>query len=307
MGGLRYFGRMKIFAHKTADSIPVICAVAHAGYLMALFIMFPHLPWWALLGLGFVYSVSISWNINGIAHNFIHNPYFVWKPLNYALSWLLSVTMGFSQQFYELIHNRHHQGNSDRPDEHGETVDPLSIYKHGHDGEAESAWTYTFLGYFRDDVKESYRDVKKRNPFNANFGVFEIASWVVLVIAGFLLNWRFMLFFLPFYYFGHCLSSLNGYFLHYGGNPDVPLAWGVSSYHKLYNWIWFNNGYHAEHHYKPKTHWTEMKALRDKIIEQQRAAGTRVIKPPHALGFLDPDLSAKARQLSSGNEVSAEA
>ncbi|MEA3187447.1 MAG: hypothetical protein QOD99_1277, partial [Chthoniobacter sp.] len=30
--------------------------------------------------------------------------------------------------------------------------------------------------------------VKKRNRFNTNFGVFEIVSWVVLVIAGFLLN-----------------------------------------------------------------------------------------------------------------------
>jgi hypothetical protein len=29
-----------------------------------------------MLILGFVYSVSISWNINGVSHNFIHNPYF---------------------------------------------------------------------------------------------------------------------------------------------------------------------------------------------------------------------------------------
>jgi hypothetical protein len=33
-----------------------------------------------------------------------------------------------------------------------------------------------------------------------------------------------------------------------------------------------------------------MQALRDRIVEQQRAAGVRVIKPPHALAFLDPDL-----------------
>jgi hypothetical protein len=33
-----------------------------------------------------------------------------------------------------------------------------------------------------------------------------------------------------------------------------------------------------------------MQALRDQIVEQQRAAGVRVIKPPHALAFLDPDL-----------------
>jgi len=94
----------------------------------------------------------------------------------------------------------------------------------------------------------------------------------------------------PFWYFGHCLSYLNGYYRHYGGNPDEPLAWGVSSYDKLYNWIWFFNGYHAEHHFRPKVHWTRMQALHDQIVEQQSTAGVRVIKPPHALGFFDPDL-----------------
>src|SRR5947207_956837 len=109
------------------------------------------------------------------------------------------------------------------------------------------------------------------------------------VILG-ILNWHYICFLLPFYYFGHCLSYLNGYYRHYGGNPADPIAWGVSSYDKLYNWIWFYNGYHAEHHFRPKVHWTRIQAFRDQIIEQQRAAGVRVIKPPHALGFLDPDL-----------------
>ena len=295
----------KIFAYSPWDAIPALCGVLHLCYLLALFFLFPHLPLWALVILGLLYSISISWNINGIAHNFIHNPFFAWKPANRAFSWILSVTMGFSQQFYELVHNRHHQGNSDRPDETGNTVDWLSIYRHGHDGEAESAWSYTFLGFFRDDPKLIFREIKRRNAFNARWGVFEIASWVGLCILGFILNWRFMCFYLPFYYFGHCLSYLNGYFLHYGGNPDVPLAWGVSSYHKLYNWIWFYNGYHAEHHFKPRQHWTKMVALHNEIREQQRKAGVRVIKPPHALGFLDPDLPEKSRPLTPPSEVTA--
>jgi len=293
----------KIFAYSPWDAIPALCGVLHLCYLLALFFLFPHLPLWALVILGLLYSISISWNINGIAHNFIHNPFFAWKPANRAFSWILSVTMGFSQQFYELVHNRHHQGNSDRPDETGNTVDWLSIYRHGHDGEAESAWSYTFLGFFRDDPKLIFREIKRRNAFNARWGVFEIASWVGLCILGFILNWRFMCFYLPFYYFGHCLSYLNGYFLHYGGNPDVPLAWGVSSYHKLYNWIWFYNGYHAEHHFKPRQHWTKMVDLHNQIREQQRKAGVRVIKPPHALGFLDPDLPEKSRPLTPPSEA----
>jgi hypothetical protein len=33
-----------------------------------------------------------------------------------------------------------------------------------------------------------------------------------------------------------------------------------------------------------------MEAFRDEIINEQRAAGVRVIGPPHALGFLDSNL-----------------
>ena len=75
----------------------------------------------------------------------------------------------------------------------------------------------------------------------------------------------------------------------------------MSTYEKLYNWTWFFNGYHAEHHFRPKVHWTRMQVLRDQIIEQQRAAGVRVIKVPHALGFLEGDVPAteESRQLQS--------
>jgi fatty acid desaturase len=296
---------VKIFAHSKWDAIPVVCGIAHAAYLAFLFVIFPYAPWWVLLPLGFGYSVSISWNINGIAHNFIHNPYFTSPALNRAFSWLLSVTMGFSQQFYDLVHHRHHQGNSDRPGPDGDTVDWLSIYRHGVDGEPESPWTYTFFGLFRDDPKLIFNEIKRRNPFNAWWGVFEIASWVALVALGFLVNWKFMLFYFPCYYIGHCLSYLNGYYLHYGGNPDVPIAWGVSSYHKWYNRLWFNNGYHAEHHFRPRHHWTQMRQLHEQIQDEQRRAGVRVITPPHALGFLDPNLPKRVHAPRS-EKISAE-
>jgi hypothetical protein len=80
------------------------------------------------------------------------------------------------------------------------------------------------------------------------------------------------------------------FFLHFGGNPDKPIAWGVSSYDKWYNLLWFNNGYHAGHHFRPKLHWTKMKQFHEEIAEAQRREGVRAIRPSHALGFLDPNL-----------------
>ena len=197
---------------------------------------------------------------------------------------------------------QHHKGNADLPDEHGETVDWISIYKHGHDGDAEHPFKYAFFSFFREDPKTVFKELKRNDPREAFWGVAELTLFVTTFVILGILNWRYICFLLPFYYFGHSLSYLNGYYRHYGGNPDEPLAWGVSSYDKLYNWTWFYNGYHAEHHFRPKVHWTRMQAFRDQIIEQQRAAGVRVIKPPHALGFLDPNLPPHTKSGSMREE-----
>lgn len=286
----------RVFAYSRWDIVPVSFGVLHAAYLVLMFFCFSRVPWWAMIAMGLLYSVSISWNINGIAHNFIHNPYFRSASLNRLFSLLESLTIGFSQTFYDSVHMRHHMGNSDRQDEHGKTKDWLSIYRYGRDGEAENVWGYTFLSFFRDDVAETYQEIAKVSAADARWGKFEVAAFVTVYLAVLLLNWKFVLFMVPFYYFGNSLSSLNGFYRHYGGNPDLPIAWGVSSYNKLYNLIWFNNGYHAEHHFRPRLHWTKMEEFRRQIADEQRKAGVRVITMPHPLGFLDPGLKDLKRQ-----------
>jgi fatty acid desaturase len=277
-----------LFRYSTWDAVPTIAAVGQAGYLVLLIAFFPVAPWWVLVPMALLYSISISWNINGISHNFLHNPYFRAEWLNRLLSLLISLELGFSQTFYEDVHMRHHSGNSDRKDARGKTVDPLSIYRYSKTDGADNVLAFVFLAYFRDDVVETFRRLYRKRPARAYFGLFEIAC---VVIAAFLLawfHWKFLLFFLPFYYLGHSLSSLNGYYEHFGANPDLPIAWGVSSYAPFYNWLWFNNGYHAEHHYRPKIHWTRMKALHAEIAGEQKLAGVKVIRHSHGLGFLDP-------------------
>ena len=288
--------RPGLFRYSRWDAVPVVMAVVHLIYIVAMYLVFAHvhLAWaWKIplmFAMGIAYSFSISWNINGISHNFIHNRYFNSPALNRIFSLLESVDCCFSQILYDYIHRRHHMGNSDKPPEGGDTIDWISIYRHGHDGHAENVWTFTFLSFFREDPKAAWREIRKADVNEARWAIVEVAMTGAVMTGMFILNWKFLCFFLPFWYFGHCLSYLNGYFEHFGGNPDVPIAWGVSSYNRLYNWVWFNNGFHAEHHYRPRAHWTRMKVLHDQIEEDQRENGVRVIKPPHAFGFLDPEV-----------------
>jgi hypothetical protein len=182
----------RIFAHTRWDSIPVLAAIFHCAYFFGMFYLFSRVPLWIMLILGFVYSVSISWNINGNSHNFIHNSYFRFPLFNRLFSILESITVGFSQIFYECIHMQHHKGNADRPDEHGETVDWISIYKHGHDGDAEHPLKYTFLSFFCEDPKTVYRELKRKNPRDAFWGVTELTLFVFTFVILGVLNWRYI-------------------------------------------------------------------------------------------------------------------
>jgi hypothetical protein len=82
--------------------------------------------------------------------------------------------------------------------------------------------------------------------------VLEIA--VVSALWGALLALHPRLFFtayLPGYAAGLLLCSLHGYYEHVRGT--------VSHYGTLYNLLFFNDGYHAEHHARPGTHWTRLR------------------------------------------------
>jgi len=273
-------------AYSLWDVVPITMALAHFAFVLWLVTAFHSLSWWAIVPLALLYAVSLSWSINSISHNQIHNPYFTHKGMNRAFDLLLSVTIGFSQTMYRDIHNRHHRGNSDRPNEKGETVDPLSIYRYGRNGEPEALWRYVFLSAFRDEPKSYYEEMKRKHPDDARWAKVEIYVTMAAYIALAFYDWHAVLLLVPFWYLGQSLSSLNGYYEHLGGNPDLPIAWGVSSYSKLYNLIWMNNGYHAEHHYRPKMHWTKVKAFHKEIKEQQRMMGVKEIPVSHGLGFL---------------------
>ncbi len=281
--------RLRIFKYSPWDAIPAALVFLHLFAMLAFFIYWPQLSWAQRFGCAALYSLSVGWSLNSLAHNFIHNPFFAWEPLNKLTSLAMSWTLATPQTMYRYIHLKHHAGNADLPGPDGKTIDPLSIYQYGHDGKPEPMLSYVFLQFFRDDDPfELAKRIAAKRPADAKQAMFEF--WSMLAVYGvmLLIHWPFILVMAPFNYLGQCLSNLSGYYEHLGGNPDKPIAWGVSTYEPVYNWIFLYNGYHAEHHYRPKIHWTKMRAFHREIAAQQAQEGVTVIAPAHPLGFLDP-------------------
>ena len=61
----------------------------------------------------------------------------------------------------------------------------------------------------------------------------------------------FLLVYLPGYLAGLALCAMQGYWEHAPGQP-------TSHYGRTYNFLCFNDGYHAEHHADPAIHWTTL-------------------------------------------------
>ena len=276
------------------DALPAALAVIQLALVAVLYAAWPGLSWPARICWLGLYAFSVGWNLNSIAHNFIHNAFFRSESLNRLMSLTITLALLSPQTMYRYVHLRHHAGNADLPGPDGTTIDPLSIYQHGHDGKPEPLLSYVFLEFFRgESPSELARRIGEKRPAEARQARFEF--WAVIVVYGAALaaglftgRWAFTPLIVVGSYLGQCLSNLSGYYEHLGGNPDKPIAWGVSTYGRLYNWVFLYNGYHAEPHYRPKIHWTKMVAFHRQIADEQRAEGVTVICRAHFLGFLDP-------------------
>ncbi|MDB5449380.1 MAG: hypothetical protein JWQ46_436 [Phenylobacterium sp.] len=297
-----------LFRYSAWDAVPAALAFLHLALILAFFLAWPHLTWpQRLLGAG-LYGLAIGWSLDSVAHNFIHNPFFAWEPLNRLTSFVLTFTLGTPQTMYAYVHMRHHAGNSDRIGADGATVDPISLYRYGQHGKIEPLLSYVFLQFWRDDGPFTVaRAIRAKRPVEARQALQEFWAMVALYALLLVLNWQFVLLLAPFYYLGQCMSFLIAWFEHAGADPDQPIATGVSTYGRAYNLMFLNNGYHGEHHHRPKAHWTTMKAVRAETQDAQRAAGVRTIRWAHPLGFLDPawrDVPT-ARRAARGARVSA--
>ncbi len=280
--------RLGLFRSSGWDVIPAALLYLQFGLIVGFILIWPQLSWPARLGCGAFYALSVGWCLDTIAHNFVHNPFFASEWMNRLTGHVLTLVLASPQTGYAYTHMRHHAGSSDRIGADGRTIDPISLYQYGADGKAEPVWSYALRQYWRDEGPlRVIARIAARRPAEARAARQELMA-MLAVYAGLLaVNWQAVLFLAPWFYLGQVFSSLIAYYEHFGAEPEVPLATGISTYAPLYNWVFFNNGYHNEHHARPKAHWTQMPAVRRETEPGQRAAGARTLRAAHFLGFLD--------------------
>jgi fatty acid desaturase len=142
-------------------------------------------------------------------------------------------------------------------------------------GVPQSLWRRRHLRHHRQQHVDEHPGRARRpaqDPVRTRDVVVEtgvvLLSWTAIAAA----DPRFFLgVYVPGYTAGLGLCALQGHFEHVRGT--------TSHYGWLYNWCFFNDGYHAEHHLRPGEHWTR--------LPSQPQAGAPGSRWPPVLRWLD--------------------
>jgi fatty acid desaturase len=288
--------RARLFRYSSWDAIPALCGLGSVALLVAICLFYAVLPGWALAAAFALVIFAYCWNVQSISHNFIHNAFFVNPWANRVFSVLESIAMGIPQTIYHHYHLNHHFGDNDRKGPDGTTRDWGSTFRHGKGDQPEGFWSFIFVGFFRFELDPCFRMIRRNGRSHVLLLLAESLALGLFWIALLVCNWRyFLLFYLPSYYLGWVLIYAHTYFLHWGAEPGNHYANSVSSYEPVYNALFFNNGYHQEHHWDPKAHWTKMREVREEIRPQMIANRTRVLRGPHLTIFLEDWWKARSR------------
>lgn len=198
-----------------------------------------------------LFAITLWWVSNTISHIHLHRPLFKSRAASRLFSLYLTLLLSVPQALWRVRHLHHH-----------------ARYRGGRGGHGEATPS---LQSVQDEL--------------AAQGVALLLLWGLLWITA----PRFLICaYLPGYLVGLLLCQAQGYFEHMGQEPQRHL--GISYYGRLHNLLWFNDGFHAEHHLRPGAHWTRLPAL------QVAPAQLRVSGWPPLLRFAEPFLAFTAEQ-----------
>lgn len=275
-----------MFKHSIRDLFLVILSMLHVACWVLPVLYFEQLSIMSLCMFALANIMLMCTNYQCIAHNFIHNTFFKSDYLNGWFSVLNTLGLIMPQSFYKSHHINHHVHNNDKWQNGEPPKDKSSLYYYGKNGKEEGMLRYTLLSYFRLSIAFLYKDSSQRN---GSLVLIEIVVLALFITCLTIINpWAVLVFVLPVHYIGTSMASLENYAEHHGCSPDNKLSNSVSCYTSVYNLLWFNNGYHQEHHYEPEIHWTKLPQARERMLAETER---KVVKGCHLAGLFSKDNS----------------
>ena len=248
-----------MFKHQKRDGLLV-----GVMFIQLALIILPFLFELSLSSLVFLVIVNtflIGTNYQCVAHNFIHNPFFKHTLINQIFSILNTLCIGIPQSIYKIHHLEHHRHNNNP------AKDVSSTFKYGKNGKEENIFLYSTLGVLRTDMVALCKVARKQSLL-INFEIISLSIFIAILC---LLNWQlFIGYILTSYLFGQFFALWENYCEHNHANFNDRKRDSVSCYNSIYNLVWFNNGFHQEHHYSPTIHWTKIAEVKAKLPQDRK-------------------------------------
>jgi hypothetical protein len=132
-------------------------------------------------------------------------------------------------------------------------------------GIPQSLWRRRHLAHHAGRPLPSFRRLTADERIEATLVA---GLWITLVLIS---PSGFVFVYLPGWFLGLGLCQLQGHYEHARGT--------TSHYGRIYNTLFFNDGYHTEHHGRPSEHWSRLRSWRDR--------GATTSRWPPVLRWLD--------------------
>ncbi|MGB0390479.1 MAG: fatty acid desaturase family protein [Salibacteraceae bacterium] len=202
----------------------------------------------------FCAALFLNFSLHITIHHWVH-----FGVKNKAVKWVMetfySILMGLAFSFYRMQHFNHHRYDNRIGDFTSTWV------KKGNSIAARPFFKYSFVWFLGPKMNTIFeRAIKDGDLKNSERIKMRIQLLFVLAFYLFLfvLNpWFSAAYFLMFYV-GWSLIAITNYGQHLPIKYDSTEAYTYSN--SLYNWLFFNNGLHLEHHRNPHLNYPELKA-----------------------------------------------
>jgi fatty acid desaturase len=216
--------------------------------------------WMAYPALGTGWTIALiavhcCWQfcIATIVHNTVHVPLFWNMGLNRVFQLVLSAVHGHPVSGFVPGHNLSHHKHLQTPKDSARTTRArfsLNILN-------QALFFFLLMFEIMGAEQRFLKRMRKVRPVWARQYAMEAVAVFGLKIVLLILDWEraLLLIMLPNFYATWGIFGCN-YWQHDGCDETHPYNHSRSFTGRMFNWLVFNNGYHAIHHMQPEVHWS---------------------------------------------------